>query len=231
MITYASVPIGSAGELCCARCGQRGEAAARDAADVAADMRRAVARWKDRPGPNVAFTGFEPFAHPQLPALVTAAVQAGVQRLRLRTDAGALASPGNAVGAFAAGVRQLEVVLLGGSAHSHDRLAERPGLFEAAAAGVAAWRAAAAEAGERTFVSLRVPVCRHNEADLPHIAAVAAAWHCEAIHFVAGDDVASSDVVAAAFETATVHGVAAFVTAASVQPQVYATPLWREVDV
>jgi len=231
VIDYASVPIGAAGELCCARCGAPGDMAARDAADVLADVSRIAAQWTGGPGPNVTYTGFEPFAHPQLPALVTSAAQAGVQRLRLRTDAGALASPGNAAGAFAAGVRQLEVVLLGGSAHSHDRLAEKPGLFEAAAAGVAAWRAAATDAGDRTFVSVRVPVCRHNEADLPQVAAVAAAWRCEAVHFVVTGDAASEAVLAAALETATVHGVAAFVSGAAVPSQVYATSLWREVDV
>lgn len=230
MIEYASVPIGAAGELCCSRCGVPGEVTARDAAEVAADVTGVVARWPGGPGPNVTYTGFEPFAHHQLPALVTSAAQAGVQRLRLRTDAGALASPGNAAGAFAAGVRQLEVVLLGGSAHSHDRLAEKPGLFEAASAGVAAWRSAAAEAGDRTFVSLRAPVCRHNEADLPQIAAVAAAWRCEAVHFVVTGD-AAPEALSAALETATVHGVAAFVTGAPVPSQVYAAPLWREVDV
>ena len=187
MIQFAEVAIGQGGGPACVRCAQAVSPRMRDLTDIAADLNTCAANWTAGPGPNVAFVGAEPFAHPQLPHLVDAARRAGFERIRLHTDAGALAQAANAEGVVQAGIRHLEVVLLGASVETHDRLAGRPGLFEAALAGTRAFTAAAAMAGAEIFVSVDVPVCRHNVGELALASAAAARLGASAVTFsVAG---------------------------------------------
>jgi hypothetical protein len=108
-----------------------------------------------------------------LPAIVSGTIEAGVSRLRLEVDGGAFARPGNAEGALGAGVRHVQVTLLGGTEGIHDALAGGPGAFDAAIAGMAAFGAAVETAGVDAVATVLVPVCRHNVGDLP--AAVGAA--------------------------------------------------------
>ncbi len=161
MITFAEVSIGTAAETPCVRCARATTPSMRSAASVLEEITGICEAWSYGPGPNVSLVGAEPFSHPDLPLLVQGAVQAGCERLRLRTDAGALAAGPNATGVVGAGVRQLEVVLLGGDAESHDVLVGRAGAFEAAAAGVSAFRSAAAATGAHVAITGRIPVCRH----------------------------------------------------------------------
>ena len=155
-------------------------------------------------------TGPEPFAHPELPLIVSAAANAGVERIGLRTDAGALSIPGNAEGVLGAGVRHLQVVLLGGAA-THDDLTGRTGLFDAAMRGVGAFRSAAQAAGACVAVTALIPACAHNVADLP--AAVAALAAAGAVTVMIAPTAAArqargfADWIAAAVDTGMVNGV------------------------
>lgn len=226
MIAFGEVTIGTGGVARCVRCGPA-VPVARGLESVRADVEALATDWSTGPGPNVVFTGFEPFAHPHLPALVEAAVSAGCQRVRLRTDAGALATPGNAEGALAAGVRQLEVVVLGDRA-THDGATARQGLFDAALAGIAAFLEAAERVGEPVAVTGLVPVCPHTLAAAPAAAAVLAAAGAVAVVFdVSACSTNTLAPVHAGLETATVRGMSASVVGApqgAVQDVVAAMP-------
>jgi len=181
VLEFAEVTIGNGGVARCARCSPpvHGEVTFGPAAAVTQRIAATAAEWAGGPGPNVAFTGAEPFAHPELPALVGAAVAAGAERIRLRTDAGALAGGNNASGVLAAGVRHIEVVLVGGDAQVHDGIVGRPGLYDAAVAGVAAFRSAAQAADVPVAITGYVPVCRHNAAHV--VSTVLALAACGAV--------------------------------------------------
>ncbi len=174
LLRYVEVAIGDGGLPGCTRCEEEKPLSPRSSAQVVADLRVAAAEWDGEacgPGPNIALAGGEPFAHPELPAIVFAATEAHVERLRLRTGAEALSVAENAAGVLHAGVRHLEVVVLADAA-AHDELTARPGAFAAAASGVSAFATAARDRVVPVAVAGRVPVCRHNLAHVP--AAVAA---------------------------------------------------------
>jgi hypothetical protein len=173
VLRFSEVSTGTGGGVRCERCNAAtGATTYVDASTLAGRIARAVASAAV-PGPNVALTGPEPFDHPELPAVVAAAVRAGVVRLRLDTDAGALSVPSNAAGAISAGVRHLRVTLLGGSPGTHDVLRGVPGTYEAALAGIRTYVRCAEEQDTPVSVTVLVPVCRHNVREVP--AAVAAA--------------------------------------------------------
>ena len=174
MLVFEPVEIGRGHGIRCTRCHPDREVPVyRSAADVLVDVGAVVAVWPGGPGPNVTLTGPEPFSHPDLPAIVTGAIEAGVSRLRLEVDGGAFSRPGNAEGALGAGVRHVQVTLLGGTVGVHDALAGGPGAFDAAVSGMMAFDEAVRTAGVDAIVTVLVPVCRHNVADLS--AAVGAA--------------------------------------------------------
>lgn len=170
VIRFARVLLGASGVLRCRRCDSATASDPRDPESILATLRSVSDSWDGGPGPNVLFDGMEPFAHPALPMMVDAARRLGFERIRLRTDAGALASGGNAQGSVQAGVRQIEVVIMGAGAE-HDALSGREGLFQAAVQGVEAFREAVGAAGGHGVVSAVVPVCRHNAAGLPQTVA------------------------------------------------------------
>jgi MoaA/NifB/PqqE/SkfB family radical SAM enzyme len=167
------VSLGSGRSPRCARChGEAPAASYLSAADIDG-LIAAAARSDGATGRSVEFTGPEPFGHPELPALVASAKRHGVQRLRLDTDAVALASPANAGGSIAAGVRHVRFSVLGGSSSLHDALVGEPGALDATLSGVRSYISAALELDEAVSVSAAVPVCRHNVHDLtPAVLAV-----------------------------------------------------------
>lgn len=179
MIRFVEIPLGHGEPCVCARCRPNADSRFDSAEVIGARVADAVAAWADGPGPNVYFTGPEPFSHPELPALIAAAAGLGVERIGLRTDAGALSVPGNAEGVLATGVRHLQVVMRAGSSEAHDSLVGRTGLFDAAMAGVSAFVAAAHSSRFSAAVTGLVPVCGHNVAELP--AAVVALARCGAV--------------------------------------------------
>jgi hypothetical protein len=125
-----------------------------------------VESWSSGPGPNISFIGAEPFTHPHLPHLISSAAEFGCERIRLRTDGGALGISGNASGALHAGVRHIELQMLAGDAPTHDALTGRPGLHLAATEGATEFLRAARESGLDVALSGRVPACRHNTASI-----------------------------------------------------------------
>ena len=210
MIVFSEIAIGTGGEVGCVLCARgTSQATPRSLADVAADLDATATAWSDGPGPNVAFVGFEPFRHPELPPLIAAAATRGFERIRLRTDGGALAQAGNAAGAYAAGVRHLELLVLGDK-EAHDRLTGRPELFEAACAGAAAFTATGAQLSP-VLVTGRVPLCKHNiarapaaVAELGRMGAIAVVLDCAALK----PSDANAALVDAALDTGTVNRVA-----------------------
>ncbi len=179
--------------------------------DIVAELARAVEAWdadRDGPGPNVALVGAEPFSHPELPAIVFAATEAGTARIRLRTGGEALQVRENAGGVIHAGVRQVEIVAL--AAGAHDALCGRPDAFAAVAAGVDAYLAAAKMQHATVALTARIPVCRHNLEHLPD--AVAALSQLGASEVVldlspaAAASVGAAGWVASACDTGVVNG-------------------------
>lgn len=219
MISFIEVPIGVGDAVVCTRCDASPVPSAPSDFDEVAPLVDAAAQeasCADGPGPNLRFAGFDPFLYPELPALVSAAVQAGAQRIQLRTDGGGLARPGNAEGALGAGVTHFEVVLLAGDAETHDSLSGTPGLFDACGYGVRALRAAAEAAGARIALTGAVPLCVHNLTHAAQAVAAFAALGALAVRLEvsasAAASVGMSAALGSAFDTGTVNGVWVSVT-------------------
>lgn len=214
MITLAEVEIGTGGTLPCMECARHHapESVARPADEVRERLIGVRRRWASGPGPNVSFVGFEPFAHPELPIIIRVAADTGYRAIRLRTDAGALSVPANAEGALAAGVRQIEVVLLADE-DRHDELTQRRGLFAAAEAGVRVFREAAERAGLTVAITGLVPVCKHNAEHAPFAAARLARWGAVAVHVDASAArEADRPYIVAALDTAAANACAGSVS-------------------
>jgi len=210
VIEFFEIPIGEGGVLACTRCAAHQGPRADWPLDRIAKQLDSAAKVETDTSRNVSFMGFEPFRHPELPQLISAAVESGFDRIRLQTDAGALAQASNAAGAIGTGVRQLEVVVLGDAA-THDALAQRPGHFELARAGVEAFRSVAEREGVHIWVSAIIPACRHNIAVLPAAVAAAAHMGAQAVVIDASGFRVKADAEAlldAALQTGTVNRVA-----------------------
>ena len=174
MLRFANVLLGESGAPRCARCRHVDVETLRDAPDILADIRSATTVSIDGPGPNLSFTGAEPFHHPELFELLDAAVEAGVRRIRLESDAHALVDPETAEAAFRAGVRHLAFPLLGSTAEMHDSLTGVAGSFDTTVAGAKNFMDVALASKTAVHVTVRTPVCRHNLHDTPGIVTLAA---------------------------------------------------------
>jgi molybdenum cofactor biosynthesis enzyme MoaA len=198
--------------------------------EIARRVTATTSSWANGPGPNVLLAGPEPFSHPALPAVVRACRDAGVRRIGVETDGGALAVGENAAGALQAGVRHLRVRVLAGGEELADALAERPGLARTARTGVRRYREAAEASGIPVVVTAVVPLCEHNVRTVPHTVAALASWHVDAVHLVAterlGDEVEAH--VAAACDTGMVNRVWVEVDAALPLPPTHALHISRE---
>ncbi len=190
MLPFVQVIIGEGGVLSCTRCVPvPASGAHHHPAEQVADRIAVICdEWQAGPGPNVVLTGYEPLKHPDLPAIVTAAIHRGIERLALRSDARGLGIGGNARGAVASGVTQLHAVLLGPDAASHDTLASATGAFDEALRGLRAFIAAGAAERREVAVVGCVPVCRHNIARLPEIVAVFAREQAVAVRLELNSD-------------------------------------------
>lgn len=200
MIVFARIEIGTGGLPACVQCGGAPGASMRPAHDIRADVTAVAAAWDGGPGPSIWFAGAEAFAHPELPGLVESAMSVGVERLKISTSGAALAGGQNAMGSLSAGVRHIEIVVLAGEARDHDALAGRQGSFEAAAAGVAAFRNAAEKAVIPISVVGRVPVCSHNVDGVPGAIATFARFGADAV--VVGLTPSAANQVTAAWAAA-----------------------------
>lgn len=210
MLDFTAIAIGSGAPAGCTRCSVPVPAGYFAADDLAASIAAAaVASAAAVPGPNLALTGPEPFGHPELPALVAACVRVGAERIALETDGGALATGGNAAGVIHAGVRHLWVRVLAGEPATSDELSGRRGLAAAARTGVAAYLAAADDAGVTVAVTCSVPVCMHTLPSLPRTAALLAGWgvHALRLHAAGALPAHAGDLLAAACDTGMVNGL------------------------
>ena len=173
MLRFEEISLGESELLRCGRCHGAGTETIRDAAAIIEDIDRATDSWPGGPGPNLAFSGVEPFRHPRLAGILAAAVEAGATRIRLDSDATALSAPDASRLAIDSGVRHLQFELRGSAASLHDPLAGGAGAFDATLRGVAEFTRVAKELGCPIQISARVPVCPHNLRDLPGIVGAA----------------------------------------------------------
>lgn len=212
MIECAYIPLARGSRIPCTACAPvPATLEHRPAEEIIIDVRRAVAGMAATPGPAILLGECEPFSHPELVSIVTQSVAAGVRRLGLRSDASALTRGDNASGAISAGVRRLDVTLLGGDESAHDRLYGRPGSFAVALAGMQAFR----EVGERMAVPVvltgSVPVCRHVVTGIPAIVERFARSGASSVELVFEDpsiaDTGTVKTIIAACETGIVNGV------------------------
>lgn len=181
MLKFATIVIGESGSSRCTRCHRVETEALRDVANVLEQIRAATSSWPGGPGPNLSFSGAEPFHHPALFELLEASTAAGASRVRLESDAHALATVQAAERALQSGVRHLTVPLLGSTAELHDALTGRRGSFDMTILGAKNFIEAARNDETRTHVSVRVPVCRHNLHDTAGIVTLAAKTGANAV--------------------------------------------------
>lgn len=216
MIDFHPIPVGTGTPCGCVRCGSAPEVSYASVAAVEAHLAgvRAAAggtRGETAAGSayGVALTGPEPFAHPELPALVAACRRAGFSRIAVETDGAALVAHGNAAGVLHAGVRHLWVRVLGADDATHDGLTGRPGHGAASRAGVAAYSEAAAMMGATVAITAVVPVCRHTLGELPAIVASCAPRGFHAVRLESAGPVPSqaAAVIAAACDTGMVNRI------------------------
>lgn len=212
MIRFIDVPIGAESSVSCTRCSpDPREVSFRPGEDVVAEARAVCEAWSGGTGPNIRLTGAEPFAHADLPRIVSDVIEAGCVRLALDTDAVALRSSDNAGGALAAGVRHVRFTLLAGTEGVHDALVGVPGEFDAVREGIRSYRASADAQGLDVSITAVVPVCRHNVNDLP--VAVGVAVECGADRVEARITDGGMDLrpavpwITAACDTGVVNGV------------------------
>lgn len=210
LIRFARIAVDDGVSRGCRRC--EGEGSPGRPLPVSSFLERVTATvsgWDDPPGPNILIDGAEPFRHPALPELVQGAIDAGVKRLAIRTDAEGLGVGGNAEGAVAAGLRQVHVPLYAGDADLHDDLVGRRGSFEAVVAGLRGFQAAAERQSAAVLIVGEVLVCEHT---LPTLAETVGRFAAEGAACVRLDMPGDSRRIGAghlraAFETGMVNGV------------------------
>lgn len=209
VISFSGIRLGSGEAVACTRCGAREEPTYRPAEEIIAEGRRIVADWRYGPGPNIGLHGPEPLGHPDLVPVVSAIVEAGVQRLCIATDGVALRSEQNAQGIMAAGIRHVRVTMLGSSA-VHDDLQGATGAHESAIAGMKLVRDAAARAQTPILLCAMIPVCEHNLQDIPSAVVELAHAGASAVKLETGGRRLPSSAgqwIEAAVETGIVNGV------------------------
>jgi hypothetical protein len=153
----------------------------RGAPSILQEIREATGAWTGGPGPNLSFTGAEPFHHPALFELLDASVAAGASRIRLDSDAHALITQETAQRALNSGVRHLRFPLLGSTAEIHDSLTGERGSFESTLAGAKNFIDVAHQSGTAVHVTARVPVCRHNLHDTAEMVTLATKTGAKAV--------------------------------------------------
>jgi hypothetical protein len=212
VIPFTEVSIGEGTRVACTRCSSATvEPTFRAADEVVAEAASVCRGWGSGPGPNIRLTGPEPFAHPELPRIVSGITAAGCRRIAIDTDAIGLRSEANARGALIAGVRHVRFALLAGTEGMHDALAGAPGMLDATREGIASYRQAASAEDLDVSVTALVPVCRHNLSDLPCVIAVAVGCGVDRVEVRLSDvdvEIASAvPWITAACDTGVVNGV------------------------
>lgn len=218
MLTFGRIPVGAGETVACRRCApftahSGAESGYHPAELILAEMTAVRATGI---AAGVMFSGPEPLAHPALPTLVSSAAETGFERIGIATSAAAFAVRANTGGAIAAGVRIIEVPLLGPDGATHDALAGRAGAFAESRAGVSRFRETAEEAGARVAVRGRLDVCAHTAQSASAAVVTFVSWGASSVELRVCGRLGPADVehVRAACETGTVNGVWVAVTGA-----------------
>ncbi|MCL4553914.1 MAG: hypothetical protein M1617_00735 [Actinobacteria bacterium] len=206
MLRFEVVPVGRGDIKPCPRCPRPVDPHYYDPGDLDAKLSGVAAGWGSAPGPNVVLAGPEPLNHPRLPELVRLAVDRGVKRLGLRTDAAGLTVGRNAEGVIASGVRHLHVVCPG------DVLGPTTGHTGASRslAGILAFTEAAEQSRVEVAIVGIVPVCAHNLHLLPEVVAMLASKGARLIRLEIASSAIDEDELAewcvSAFHTGILSG-------------------------
>ncbi|MDO9107800.1 MAG: hypothetical protein Q7U89_02245 [Coriobacteriia bacterium] len=206
MIEFARIPIGTGGAAICARCQPSTAILHTSSDEILSCVKRVAQRAEGSGSPNVLLDGAEPFRHPSLPAILSGARAAGVERIAMVTDAGALGVADNASGSISAGLRQIHVPLFGSDSRSHDALTHA-GTFDTSCTGIARFQSAAERMGVEVLAIGVLPLCVHNLADAAAIVAVFARLGAAAVRLIGDDSSTSRSHIRAACETGMVNGV------------------------
>ncbi|MDI6901490.1 MAG: hypothetical protein QMC79_07365 [Anaerosomatales bacterium] len=210
MLEFNPIIVGGGGRSRCRAChGSAEPVTYRAPGDIATRIAEVVSASTAVPGPNILLTGADPFGHPELPALVEAAVSAGVERIAIDTDGAALRAGDNAAGSLHAGVRHYIVRVTAADEALSVRVTGGPS-GPAALAGIAAVRAAAQRLQTPIAIEARVEACRHTIAALPSTVAALAEAGADAVRITVGDvprSAETSALLAAACDTGMVNAV------------------------
>lgn len=134
-----------------------------------ADVMRALETYRARGVSEVWFKGGEPAIHPQIFKILSAARDAGYERIGLATNARMAAFPTFTEKLLAAGLTGVEVSLFGATAKTHDEHTRAPGSFEQTLAGIRNIMEMRANAAN---VSIAATLTATNIKELPKIAAL-----------------------------------------------------------
>lgn len=210
MLEFERIIVGRGGRSGCRAChGAVVPATYRPLDDIVAQVGQAVSASSAVPGPNIVLTGADPFGHPELPALIEAAVIAGVERVAIDTDGAALRAGENAAGSLRAGVRHYVVRVVVADETLSVRVTGGPS-GPGALAGIAAVREAARRLETPVAIEARVETCRHTIAALPATVAALAEAGADAVRVIVGDvprSAETSALLAAGCDTGMVNAI------------------------
>lgn len=173
MLDFVSVRTGAVQPVACRRCAETPDVRTDDGAAIAAALDAVLAAASSPGAPDILFAGGEPLALDEFPGLLETARAAGSLRIGAVTGGAPLADVDDAATFVREGLRHLHVPLLGPDASAHDALLGSAG-FDAALAGMRAFRAAGAQQSVRTALYGRIPVCSHTAQGLPETVTVLA---------------------------------------------------------
>ncbi|MHB9003886.1 MAG: radical SAM protein [Coriobacteriia bacterium] len=209
MLDFVSVRTGAGQPVACRRCAEIPDARTDDGAAIAAALDAVLAGGGSAGAPDVLFSGGEPLALDEFVGLLETARTAGSRRIGAVTGAAPLNDADDAAAFVREGLRHLHVPLLAPDAASHDALLGSAG-FDAALAGMRAFRAAGADQGVRTALYGWIPVCTHTAEDLPETVSVFAREGATAVALHVPPETDARRIapwLVAAFETGLTNGV------------------------
>lgn len=168
MINYKKLFIGSVCNNQCVTCPNTGERVGRSLEDILPEMGEPEGAID-----SLELYGGEPAMRNDLTTIVAQATERGWRRIKMLTNARALADPRVVDAILASGIRIFEVKVLGHAPQLHDALTGVKGSFIQTVQGLANLRATQPADGVTPFVSLRVPIAEANHQYLPGIAGFA----------------------------------------------------------
>lgn len=209
MLDFALVRTGEGQPVSCRRCPDGPITETYDAGTIARSLDTVLSHAGQAGAPDILFAGGEPLALDEFASLVASARTTGARRIAALTCGAPLADGGDAALLVREGLRHAHIGLLGPAAAPNDGLAGTSG-FDAAMAGMRAFRAAGADQGVRVALYGRVPVCSHNMELLPETVSTLAREGAVAVALLVGPGTDARRIapwLVAAFETGLTCGV------------------------